>query len=529
MTPSDLALLQSTLLDWTSGHVAQTVTNASSTTAGMVEAWTSTVAMTEGANITVFAYLQRNASVEALVTNLPHSASEHLCENTRECSVAAFLGAASILQGATAELEQEVLVSMSRQYDLGDANAAAARRLTASAGSPWELGDALASSPLSLGSGGAANFTFGAVMMTEVSANVIVSVTTRSGNYTMDTATDVFTNLRDTSVLMTSLAAVPFIDTSLLQVGTRVEYVQNDGTRVTLEGGPAASAGEEVIAVEEGSGESPPAVAQTGSILDMSPEQVASVSGAVSTAVAAAVAASVATAVGGAVAGSVGGAVGGAAGGAAGGGAGGGAAGGGGGGASGAAAVMPLVFGAQRMSASSGLAVNKSALQSGVSGGLGWSTGQLGLVTPDMLANAGFLVPSSASRRLTSASEIAMAMEMAVDHPCVALLDTLSTYLIASIILAVVRAVTLFLWYCVFNKRYYREKAQPLENAASEDVPRHRAALHSKKKMRRPARFRPYPGSLVFRACSRTSGCPHCCRLLRVHTRAFDSCPSSQL
>lgn len=94
--------------------------------------------------------------------------------------------------------------------------------------------------------------------------------------------------------------------------------------------------------------------------------------------VTAVVAGAVATAVGGAVASAVAGAVGGSVGGAVGGAAGGGAAGGGAGGGA-AGGVMPLVFGAQRLSLSAGLAVPKGAIDAGVADGLGWATGDLGL------------------------------------------------------------------------------------------------------------------------------------------------------
>ena len=91
---------------------------------------------------------------------------------------------------------------------------------------------------------------------------------------------------------------------------------------------------------------------------------------AVTTALATGVALGVGAAVAGAVAGAVGGAVGGATGGAAGGAGGGGAAGGGGGAAAG---VFPLIMGAQRFGLSEGVDAQKSPMQTGVAGSLGWA------------------------------------------------------------------------------------------------------------------------------------------------------------
>ena len=42
--------------------------------------------------------------------------------------------------------------------------------------------------------------------------------------------------------------------------------------------------------------------------------------------------------------------------------------------------IAPLMFGAQRFGASEGLQIEKSALQDGVAGGLGWASGDFGLI-----------------------------------------------------------------------------------------------------------------------------------------------------
>ena len=94
---------------------------------------------------------------------------------------------------------------------------------------------------------------------------------------------------------------------------------------------------------------------------------------------------SVVASVGGAATAAAGGAAAGAAGGAGAGGAGGA---GGAAGAAGGAAMFPLIFGAQRFAASDGLACKKSELQTGVVGAMGWTTGELPLLSADGIAEA---------------------------------------------------------------------------------------------------------------------------------------------
>ena len=43
--------------------------------------------------------------------------------------------------------------------------------------------------------------------------------------------------------------------------------------------------------------------------------------------------------------------------------------------------IAPIIFGAQRFGASEGLSVEKSAMQDGVAGGLGWASGELSFVS----------------------------------------------------------------------------------------------------------------------------------------------------
>lgn len=124
-------------------------------------------------------------------------------------------------------------------------------------------------------------------------------------------------------------------------------------------------------------------------------ETVDAVAATVTAIVATTVAASVAGAVGGVIASSVTTAAASAASAGAAGAAGGGAAGGaGGGGGASAGGLMPLLFGVQRFSASSGIAVPKSELQTGVADSMEWAKGDLGLVGRE---------PGPGGRRLGSA------------------------------------------------------------------------------------------------------------------------------
>jgi len=242
-------------------------------------------------------------------------------------------------------------------------------------------------------------------------------------------------------------------------------------------------------------------------------EAVDTITTAVAAAIAGAVAAAVASAVAGAVAGLVAGSVGGAAGGAAAGGAGGAGGGGGGGGAGG---VTPLVFGAQRMSASSGLAMNQSAMQTGVADGLGWANGKFNLVKSSSRAQRN--ASTSAGGRLAGKGTGGGGEEEDDDDedPFMELLDTMVTTGIAAALLVTLR-LGLHLYYSRYaNAGYYRALRRVTDSSASTDsapsrrVPRLgvrrvrsvEARLSHRRQRRdaneRPPVFKPLPGAFVF-------------------------------
>jgi hypothetical protein len=179
---------------------------------------------------------------------------------------------------------------------------------------------------------------------------------------------------------------------------------------------------------------------------------------AVATAVGGAVAGAVASAAGVAVGGTVAGSMGGAAGGAASGAGASGGAGSGGSAGGGAAGVAPLVFGAQRMSASSGLALNQSAMQTAVADGLGWANGKFGLIKKNggvfgrRLARATGRGSSGAKGDGTEGGNIG-----GTDEAFMELLDVVVSTLIMLFVLLALRVCILVYWSRHANAKYYQQ------------------------------------------------------------------------
>ena len=157
----------------------------------------------------------------------------------------------------------------------------------------------------------------------------------------------------------------------------------------------------------------PPPVSTPGSLLPEDQAAADSSKTAVAAAVAGGVAAAVAGAVGGAVAG----------------GAGGGASGGGGGA---AGMAMPLIFGAQRFTATEGLGVEISPIHHGVAGGMGWASGELGFTG------------GSRRRRLQAAAP----------SPATKLTNTLLTCAIAILIVVLMQVLAVLYWKKRANRNY---------------------------------------------------------------------------
>ena len=195
--------------------------------------------------------------------------------------------------------------------------------------------------------------------MTELSTDVRVTVITQNVSAAYASASDLFVLLLDSSNFRMALANELGIDfNALLVESLRAEFLDPD----------------EGLIVISGSLPPPPPMAPTVDLeaLNALAQQTASTVATVTAVIAGAVGASIAGAVAGSVGGSVAGSTGGAAGGA-----------GAGGGGAAAGGVAPLIFGAQRFGASSGLAVEKSELQTGVADGLGWASGDFGIGSSD--------------------------------------------------------------------------------------------------------------------------------------------------
>lgn len=167
-------------------------------------------------------------------------------------------------------------------------------------------------------------------------------------------------------------------------------------------------------------------------------------------------------------------------------------AGAGGGGASGGG-VAPLIFGVQRFGASSGLAANKSELQSGVAEGMGWASGSFSIFGGDDSADE---APDTANRRRRLMSWLARRMlqgsnssdssddgsgdvegcngglfaldwgsdleeSSCVPLTLILLVDNLVTFFIVVPLVVVLRMLGLYYWRVRANKKYYEEHAEP--------------------------------------------------------------------
>lgn len=465
LTAEDLQQFESILVQWSQLRTS-TIKNAS--TAAELDASTYSVVMTEGANITVDAFIPQNSSVQPVLDQMPQTSSEHLCSGTLECSVSTSLASDGFALYEEQLVRYAIAVGMHRSHDVLATSPSLSRRLDdASAQSPWLLVETLSASTMTV----YANFTLEEVTMTELSAQVQWSHLTPGEQYTPDSAQNMLDLMEDVSDLVGNLSTLAFINAADLAVEPQVVYTDINGTRIVLHHAPPPPSIPLIIAEEPGSGDFPPPV--TGNAFAPSVEEVGQVADVVSAAVAAAVAGAVAAAVGSAVAGAVGGAVGGAA---------------GGGGAASASAAFPLVFGAQRMSVSGGIAVNKSDFQTGVADGLGWATGKFGL------AGGG------AGRRLAQKSHggVEEGEENECEEGCAEMLDTLITAGFAACAIVFMRLVVLYLWTRRINARYYEEQMEdPKEvKAEVEDVDDAKKTLERRRRKR--ATFSPLPGTFVF-------------------------------
>ena len=242
------------------------------------------------------------------------------------------------------------------------------------------------------------------------------------------------------------------------------------------------------------------------------------VTAAVTTSIAASVAASLTTAAAGAAGGAAVGAPGG---------------GGGGGGGSGGG-LLPIVFGAQRFSTSSGLGVPPSELQAGVANSLGWVSGEISFLPPPAPPSAevrrgrrrggrrrmghsggdsGEAAEEHAAAEEEAAAKAAAAKRMPPE--LVMLVNTLLTCACGLVMTMGIQYMLVLLWRYRINRKYYRylreEAAQ--EPAAEKTAEEKRANGNALK----TPRFTPWPKSLLWP----TPLFFTCCIFVTVRARLF--------
>ena len=141
------------------------------------------------------------------------------------------------------------------------------------------------------------------------------------------------------------------------------------------------------------------------------------------------------------------------------------------GGGGGGGGVLPLILGAQRFGASSGLGVRPSEMQAGVADALQWMAGEM-----PILSTTAVTVPSVARRRLghgnKTAADVA-AGEAASGDAChmpaelVSLLNVAFTGVCGIAMTIAIQWFLVLLWRHVVNRRYYRAKRAEREEAAA--------------------------------------------------------------
>ena len=170
-----------------------------------------------------------------------------------------------------------------------------------------------------------------------------------------------------------------------------------------------------------------------------------------------------------------------------------GAAGGGGG-------ALPLVFGAQRFSASRGLAVKKSPLQTGVADGMGWATGNFGqgaeterrqlmhkMTGRSMAAEGGSDSGNGPGTSASSLSSEALGVQAQALADVKSVLSTLGYVQCA---IALLMAFACIWWRFRRNKRYYAERGLT-------EIER-RALYEPRRPVPRGAKFASFPSAFVF-------------------------------
>ena len=147
--------------------------------------------------------------------------------------------------------------------------------------------------------------------------------------------------------------------------------------------------------------------------------------------------------------------------------------------------MVPLILGAQRFSCSAGLAVEKSDLQRGVAGSLGWMTGEVSILTPDKAS-------SLFGRRLNDDDEATDPTSLTPE--CTTMVNIMITGGLAIVLTLLLQLILVAAWRHLVNRRYYRSirRVAP-DNAHNQMNP---AAPQSNQGL--ATKFFPFPKSLVW-------------------------------
>ena len=108
--------------------------------------------------------------------------------------------------------------------------------------------------------------------------------------------------------------------------------------------------------------------------------------------------------------------------------------------------ISPLIFGVQRYTLTSGLAVGASRMQASVGTSMGWATGELSVVSTGEAVEPA--LPQARRRRL-------LRMPAGTPAELIALVNVLLTTAVAVGLVVALQLVIVLLWRHVVNRRYY--------------------------------------------------------------------------
>lgn len=158
--------------------------------------------------------------------------------------------------------------------------------------------------------------------------------------------------------------------------------------------------------------------------------------------------------------------------------------------------VLPLIFGVQRMSLSSGLAVPTSGTDAGVSGAMGWASGDFGIVGQAGMSSTTESIGAGLRRRLFGQAEF--------DAMYASLLSKLSLCGVVLACVALFELLVLAFWKCRMNRRYYKElpaikAVHAIANDKSKSfLSRSKSSAQLKLMKTNSVKFRALPGIFVF-------------------------------